>query len=107
MRNRAWRRYMEELVIIRRLTYINRLPWYRGLETANGHIIKDPRFIDYIGTKNHFDSKTIKTTKWETKTKLKFSPNKSKGYYRDYKETNTREFVRKEFLKILKENGIK
>lgn len=51
-------------------------------------------------------SKSYSTDKWDSKHKVKYSPNKSKGYWR-YKSKNTREYDKKEFLKILKEYGIK
>ena len=63
---------------------------------------------DYLSTKDHFNAKTISTDKWATKHKVKYSPNSSKTYWRDegrYKQT--REYNKKYFLKILKENGLK
>ncbi len=108
MRNRPWRRYMEERIVKRRLTYLAKeCTWWRGFEDVNGFIIQHPRFIDYLGTKQHFDAKTLSTDRWNTKQKIKYSPNKSKNYYRANKKNQTREYVKREFLKILKENGIK
>ena len=106
MRNRAWRRYVEERIVVRRLKRVAlQFKWF-GFEDANRFIIKNPRYIDYLGTKSHFLSKTITTDKWDSKNKIKYSPNRSKGYYRDSKLTETREYRKKEFIKILKQNGI-
>ena len=108
MRDRAWRRYMEERIVRRRLTNICQTShyWY-GHKNINGTFIKRPKPIDYIGTTTYFSSKTISTPDWITKSKIKYSSNKSKDWYRDNKKLETREWRKKEFFEILKENGIK
>jgi hypothetical protein len=45
---------------------------------------------------------------WDSKSKVKYSPNKNKPYYRDGKKRfENREYNRVLFFKILKENGLK
>ena len=109
MRNRAWRRYVEEKVVKRRLTQLtNKSSSWWKLYNINGTMSNSPTITDYLSTKDQFLAKTIKTDKYTTKHKVKYSPNSSKTYYRDegrYKQT--REYNKKYFLKILKENGIK
>lgn len=107
-RDRAWRRYVQEKVVKQRLKVLaSTSSWWRGLEDVNGFINQHPRFIDYVGTKDYFRCKSITTPKWVSKRKIKYSPNKSKEYYRDNKKLDTREYRSREFFKILRENGIK
>ncbi len=108
IRDRAWRRYMEERIVIRRMTrsvYTNR--WWRGFEDVNDITHHRPTLSVYVGTEIHFRAKTHTTTKWDTKHKVKYSPNKDQGYYRDEGNGQTRENQKRIFLRILKENGLK
>lgn len=108
IRDRAWRRYMEERIVIRRMARAvctNR--WWRGFRDVNDINHQRPTIAIYIGTEIHFRAKTHTTTKWDTKHKVKYSPNKDKGYYRDEGNGQTREKQKRLFLKILKENGLK
>jgi hypothetical protein len=108
IRDRAWRRYMEERVVIRRMTRAvctNR--WWRGFEDVNGIDHQRPTIAIYIGTEIHFRAKTHTTTTWDSRRKVKYSPNKNKNYYRDEGTCQTRESNKLIFLKILKENGLK
>jgi hypothetical protein len=108
MRDRAWRRYVEEKVVKKRINLlITASHWWRFF-SINGSKCSHPTILDHLGSKEHFNTKTITTDSWTSKHKVKFSPNKTKGYWRDegrYKQT--REFNKKCFLKILKENGLK
>jgi hypothetical protein len=107
MRGRAWRRYVEEKVVKKRLKFFTMAHSYSSIN-INGSKTKHPLISDYLSLKEHFDAKTIKTSNWSSKYKIKYSPNKTKGYWRDegrYKQT--REFNKKYLLKILKENGLK
>jgi hypothetical protein len=108
MRDRAWRRYVEEKVVKKRIDLlIISSNWWRFFN-INGSETSHPTILDHLGLKQHFDAKTIKTDSWASRRKVKFSPNKTKSYWRDegrYKQT--REFNKKCFLKILKENGLK
>jgi len=107
MRDRAWRRYVEERVVIRRLHwYSNSVIWsWRGFEDVNKISHQHPKFSDTIGTQNNFRFKTHTTTKWESNYKTKYSPNRGPRHWRD--GFKTREKDKKIFLKILKENGLK
>lgn len=108
MRDRAWRRYVEERIVIRRLRRQRDLSWtWRGFEDVNKISHQHPNFKDYIGTENNFRFKTHTTTKWDTQHKSKYSPNKSKQYWRNKGVEKTREYDKKLFLKILKECGIR
>lgn len=110
MRDRAWRRYIEEKWVKKRLYFIsNKSRWYwRGLEDINGFNIQNVKLKDYIGKVENFMYKNYTTDKYSSKNKIKYSPNKNKPYYRDGKKRlSTREYNKKEFLKILKQNGIK
>ena len=108
IRDRAWRRYMEERIVIRRMARAvcnNR--WWRGFRDVNDINHQRPTISIYIGTEIHFRAKTHTTTKWDTKHKVKYSPNKDQGYFRDEGNGQTREKQKKLFLEILKENGLK
>lgn len=101
MRNRAWRRYIEEQKVVKRLTQMRRGGWWRDV---NNILRKDPMVKDFIGSSYNFMFKTYTTDKSDTKYKCKYSPNKNRNYHRD---GDNREKQRVNFLKILKENGIR
>jgi len=108
MRDRAWRRHMEEKIVISRIkTTIKIRSYWRYFQDVNeyGH---DPGNVkDYIGSKDAHRFKTHVTTKWDSKYKIKYSPNRSKESYRDSRKLETREYNKRLFLKIIKEYGIK
>ena len=81
--------------------------WWRGFRDVNDINHQRPTISIYIGTEIHFRAKTHTTTKWDTKHKVKYSPNKDQGYYRDEGNGQTREKQKRLFLEILKENGLK
>lgn len=112
IRDRAWRRHMEEKVLIKRLKRKCVVDhWWRGFEDVNGISYSKRTVSTYIGTKDYFWSKTLSTTKWDTRYKCKYSPNKFGGYSRDPKSKGNsyglREKDKSLFFKILKENGIR
>ncbi len=111
-RDRAWRRHIEEKKLSKRLLKKCLLDkWYRGFTDVND--IEHPKRLisTYIGTKDYSDSKTISTTKWDSRYKCKYSPNRSIDYWRNDKPKGesygAREKDKSQFYKILKENGIK
>ena len=104
MRDRAYRRYIEEKKVIRRLSNI-RGYWYRFTD-ANGLYTVAPSLADFIGTENSFRYKTHTTTKWDSKYKEKYSPNKTTGW-RNKGQLRTREENKLLLSNILKEYGIK
>ncbi len=106
MRDRAWRRYIEERVVIRRLKTQRGRSWsWRGFEDVNKISHQHPTLKDYIRTENNYRFKTHTTTKWDSHYKTKYSPNRGKRYWRD--GFKTREKDRKILLKILIENGLR
>ncbi len=108
MRTRAWRRNMEDIIVIRRIKRIvdHHGSWWSFID-INGIIHKSPILKDYIGTKDNHMYKTYKTCIWDSRHKVKYSPNKGKAYWRDNNKKGTREAKKIEFFKILKEYGIK
>lgn len=106
MRDRAWRRDIEEKTVIKRLRRSGRrntsYTWY--FTDVNGLRVRRPKLKDYINTKTCNMFKTYTTDKYDTRFKSKYSPNKNINYYRFGK---TREKSKLEFLSILKENGLK
>lgn len=107
MRNRAWRRYTEDKIVIKRLKMaVSTNNWFSYID-VNGHRISKAKLKDYIGSDLNHMFKTYKTDKWETKHKPKYSPNKDKQYWRYKGDKKTRESDRVSFLKLLKEHGLK
>lgn len=108
MRTRDWRRHIEEVMVIRRLKRMTQLhnSWWYYVDVNN---IKHrcSTLKDHIGSKDNHMYKTYKTTKWDSNHKVKYSPNKGKAYWRDNNKKGTRERNKIEFLKIMKEHGIK
>ena len=107
MRDRAWRRYMEEKIVIRRLSLrvAASKRWY--FHNINGQRVENPMLKDHINTQLCNMFKTYKTDKYDSNYKIKYSPNKSKSYHRDRNKKSTREFDKITFINILKEDGIK
>lgn len=106
-RGRAWRRHMKEKHTIRRLKIIKNCHTYWPFYDVNNFKIKNVKISDYLGLQSYFKAKSYSTDKWETRHKVKYSPNKSKDYWRYKGNKNTREYDKKQFFKILKEYGIK
>lgn len=108
MRDRAWRRYTEERIVIKRLRELQHRGWsWYAFKDVNGLSVPNPQPFDYIGKSHSFMYKTYTTCWNDTIHKVKYSPNKSRTYWRDKGGMNTREEHRKEFLSILREYGIK
>jgi hypothetical protein len=107
MRDRAWRRHIEEKIVIRRLRLrvASSIGWY--FHDLNGKRVQHPMLKDYVNTNTCNMFKTYKTDRYDSNYKIKYSPNKSKGYHRDRNKKSTREVDRIIFLNYLKENGIK
>lgn len=108
MRGRAWRRHIEEVFIIRRLkTNTLGVRYWHWIEDVNKNYFKKSIIVDFLETSEYFKSKTITTDYWDSRNKVKYSPNRSKPYYRDGKRFSRRESDKLIFHKILKENGLK
>ena len=73
MRTRDWRRFQEEKIFRRRIKQFCRR-WYY-FHTANGDKIKNPMWVDFIGLPDYNFYKTGTTKNYDTKRKVKYSPN--------------------------------
>lgn len=109
MRDRAWRRHMQEKIVKRRIKNINNSTdwWYSGYDDVNGINRQHPKLADYIGGSHYKMFKSYTTTRCDSKHKTKYSPNKGKCYWRGNEKKGMREYDKREFLKILKENGLR
>ena len=111
MRTRAWRRYKLEVIVKRRLKRFNsESSWWRYI-TPNNDKIKNPIWSDEIGSQDSHFYKTCVTRRHDSRYEIKYSPNRKYSYYRDKKKKGdslgTREADKRQFLKILKENGLR
>ena len=109
MRDRAWRRHIEERVIIKRLKrdIISSNNWW-SYSDVNRNYYKKVLIVDFLEKPEFSQYKTHTTKRYDSKHKVKYSPNKNKPYYRDgRKKFLTREKDKIFFLNILKENGLK
>jgi len=111
MRDRAWRRHIEEKVVLSRLRRLqNHRTWWH-VEDANGYWLNNAILPDHIGTVTAHMYKTIKT-KYKSH-KNKYSPNKTNTrknsccWGRPGETPNTREFQTRELVKVKQEYGIK
>ena len=105
-RTRAWRRHMEDTIVIRRLNRVTRQYTYFRHRDVNNISKKNTKLSDYIGTSYNFMFKTYTTHKNDSKYKSKYSPNKG-GAWRDNNMGMCREIQKSIFLNILKEYGIR
>jgi hypothetical protein len=109
MRDRSWRRHIEQHKVKSRLKRFNQNSnwWYSGYRDVNNINRKNPKISDYIGggIYNMYKTHTIKSC--DTKYKCKYSPNKGRVRWRENNKKGTREKHRLEFFKILKEYGIR
>lgn len=105
MRNRSWRRNIEESKVHRRLKQFNsRHRFWRRWKDPNGIIIPNPTWIDFIGSRDHYMFKTYVTSKYDSRHKKKWGK-KCKGY--DREGIKTRLSDKKYFNKLLNEHGLK
>lgn len=104
MRNRAWRRYKEDLKVIHRIHKMSRGGWWRRHRDVNNILIQEPTLKDFIGTSYNFMYKNYTTDKHSSRYKSKYSPNRKNSYYRD---GDNRERQKIFFLRILKEYELK
>jgi hypothetical protein len=103
MRTRDWRRYKEKIKVIKRLKRSNR---YGTIINANNERVSNYRWIDQIGTPNHFMYKTYTTNRTDSKYKTKYG--KSGKYTYWYSEGEYRAKDKREFRKMLEvDYGIK
>jgi len=106
--DRCQRRYLNEKHFKRRLEIQKFSKYYwRSYKDVNGIKHANPKISDYLSDTFYMKFKKISTNKFDSKRKVKFSPNKSKSYYRDNKKIDTREFRRLEFFRLLRQYGLK
>ena len=106
MRDRAYRRHMEEIKVLKRLRKTDNWFYYK-FEDINGLEYSKPMLKDYIGTYLNFQYKTLTTNINDSKCKKKYSPNKSFAYQRNSNKKGTRERNKIEFKKELQQLGLK
>ena len=111
MRDRAWRRYIEEKVVLRRLNKLQRRRSWWFVEDANGYWLNNSITPDHIGTKTAYFYKT--NTSMYKNSMNKYSPNKPNNrrngcnWGRPGETPDTREFQRRELIKVKQEYGLK
>jgi hypothetical protein len=109
MRTRDWRRYKLELIVRKRLKKFHSASWYR-YQTPNGDKLQNYEWCDEIGSTDSFCYKSHSTAR-SSRYEIKYSPNKSRSYYGDIKprkdSLGTRLLDKREFLKILKQYGLR
>jgi hypothetical protein len=106
MRDRAWRRYKEEVKLLQRLHRICRTSGW-GHQDENGLYYINPSIKHFIGSYEYKMFKTHTTKYHDTRFKTKYSPNHLRAYWRDENKNGKRETDKVLFLKILKEYGIR
>lgn len=110
MRNRAWRRHIEEKKVITRLKRQVKSNYFWSYTIdVNKNYFSKILIIDFLEKQTYFQSKTISTTKYDSRNKSKYSPNRMyKGMWgRPGNTPDTREWNKRFLLKTLKENGLK
>lgn len=110
MRSRDWRIYTSEKVLIKRLCreIYSTYHWYY-VSDINKNTYKKRLIVDFLEKKDYFFLKRNVTNSWISKDKEKYSPNRTNksGWGRAGDSPNTREWNKRYFLKILKENGLR
>lgn len=111
MRDRSWRRYTQDKKVRKRLIKYIDTSYRYIFYIAGVKRITNPIWCDCIGLQESFFFRSHTTSKSDSRYKVKYSPNSNSSYYRNNKRNlnslGTRELDKKEFLKILKENGLR
>lgn len=106
IRGRAWRRYVEDRKVIKRLRRAHRFGYRWWFIDANEKKITNPKWFDSIGTSGAHDYKTFVTTLADTNYKTSWGKKGKRNY--DYScDPNTRVRDKKRFKKELNELGFK
>lgn len=98
---------MEDKIVMRRVKILTKNYWRKV--DANGVLRAGqcPPLHWFISTEESFRAKTHTTTRWSSRYKMKFSPNSCRSWWRWKGFMRSREEQDREFLKILKEHGIR
>jgi hypothetical protein len=102
MRNRAFRRYMEEVKVIKRIKERGR-SYYWGYRDCNDIKFQNPIWVNKIGSEDHFNFKTITTTRYDSKNKCKYGKRNNSRW----REGIYRAKDKQEFYKMLVDNNLK
>ncbi len=106
IRDRAWRRHMEDKKVIKRTKRnTDKWFWWRH-EDANKMIIRSPIWTDFIGTPSFYFFKNSTTDKYTSRDKLKWGK-KGKKHYDWTNNYWTRPKDKKRYKKELNEIGFK
>ena len=106
MKSRAYRRYMEEVKVIKRLRQRG-YGWFRYVYDANDMRIKHGQWYDMISTQIAFDSKTITTDEYDSRGKTKWGRKGKSRKYSDSSDRWTRTKDKTLFRKELQYEGFK
>jgi len=106
MKSRAYRRYMEEVKVIKRLRY-RCYGWYRYVYDANDMRISCGKWFDMISTQTAFDAKSITTDEYDSRGKTKWGRKGKSTRYSDSSDKWTRVNDKKRFKKDLEYEGFK
>ena len=105
MGNRAYRRHMEDVKVIRRLKIKIRELWY--ISDCNGMNFKNGRWMDLIGTDTAWDSMTMSTDNWASRNKTKWGSKSKRRKYWDSSDPWTRVKDKERFKKEMDYEGYK
>jgi hypothetical protein len=104
-RNREWRRGKLELYLLIRMKRWSGLYWYR-FQDVNDILLQKPIWIDLINHKEINRLRDTRTTKWDSRHKIKWGKKGRKNY--DWSSNiNTRPKQKNLFIKELIEHGLK
>jgi hypothetical protein len=104
-RDRSWRRYKEDVIVIKRLKISVDRNNHWNLKDANGYFIDNPIWCDIIGSHDAHRYKTFVTTKWDSRYKDKWGKKNILRYYNSDYDTRKKDKVR--YKKELNAIGLK
>jgi len=107
MKGRANRRWREEVIVKKRLKSLSYRSSCYNFHDGNDDRISSPTWKDFIGRIESFMFKTYVTHRWDSRHKVKYSGNRTKGYYRDPGKKGTRIYDKQNLLNILEEYGLR
>lgn len=109
MRDRNWRRHIEEKIIIKRLRgNILYKKWVYVVIDVNKNWYKKSLIVDFLGSLEYYLAKTTTTDHYASKYKAKWSANKCRNWSVEGKNKFFSRLQQKNLVKkILKENGLK
>lgn len=106
IRDRAWRRHIEDTKVIKRTKRLADKCYWWSFEDVNQVRVKNPIWIDFIGTKASYFFKNSTTDKYDTRYKIKWGK-KGKKHYDWSCNYWTRPKDKNRYKKELNEFGLK